>query len=108
MEDNAERRVPGSNPESPPSPAGKQGKTDNSFTNRKYKNLCPFACPNCATLGEYLGSKYEVINVLADNGDSIFSPMDEKYTEEHKTSVRNGKVFLSADLINDFLKKLKK
>ena len=60
--------------------------------------LCPFRCPNCETLAEYVKSKYEIINILADTGDSIFSPMDEKYHEDHELA-RIGKVFVAADLL---------
>lgn len=77
------------------------------------KLLCPFACPNCICLGGALvQSKYEIVNIISDTGDSIFSPMDEKYHDEHKSSIRNngssGKVFLSAELVDNFMKKFKK
>ena len=87
-------------------------KTYKNISSKKQKDgttLCPFLCPHCNTLGpEYLRTRYEPICILSDSGDSIFSPMDEKYHDEDKTSVRNGKVFLSADLVDDFLKKFKK
>lgn len=95
---------------------------EDTFTSKnKYKNvsqfpketkrklLCPFACPNCICLGgAIIQSKYEIVNILADTGDSIFSPMHEKYTEEHKSSIRNGRVFVSADLVDDFVEKIRK
>jgi|RhiMethySRZTD1v2_1073278.scaffolds.fasta_scaffold180899_1 hypothetical protein len=35
--------------------------------------------------------EYEIINILADNAESIFLPMDEKSTEEHKSAtLRNS------------------
>jgi hypothetical protein len=96
---------------SPPAVTTRSNKNNNKKQSNKH--FCPFACPNCETLGEYLGSKYGIINVLADTGDSIFSPMhDERYhdDEDHNRSIRNGgKVFLSADLVDSFLQqKVKK
>ena len=75
------------------------------------KYLCPFACPTCQSLGgDLVKSKYEIVNILSDTGDSIFSPMhelyhDEDYYKDHRSLVRNdggsgGKVFLSVDLVN--------
>jgi hypothetical protein len=78
------------------------------------KNICPFACPNCQSLGgDLVKSKYEIINILSETGDSIFSPMHEQYhdDEDHKSAIRNdGKIFLSADLVVDsfFQQKYKK
>lgn len=79
---------------------GTSNKNNKKDTN---KVICPFACPNCDSLGEYLKSRYEVVNILSDTGDSIFSPMHERYTEEHKSSIRKGKIFLSADLVDNLL-----
>jgi hypothetical protein len=90
-------------------------KTYKNITSKKQKNedpLCPFLCPHCATLGpEYLKSRYEPICMLSDSGDSIYSPMHEKYYEEHKSSVRNsssGKVFIAAEVVDNLLKKIQK
>jgi hypothetical protein len=85
-----------------------QARDDDDYksNNKKVSNksICPFACPNCASLGEYVESRYESISILSDNGDSVFDPLHEKYHEEHKKSIRNGgKVFLSADLVDSFL-----
>jgi hypothetical protein len=68
------------------------------------KNICPFSCPNCQSLGgDLVKSKYEIVNILSDTGDSIFSPMHEKYHDDEVNFVRNtGQVFLSADLVNSF------
>lgn len=82
----------------------------NNNKKRSNKGLCcPFACPNCQSLGrDLVKSKYEIINILSDTGDSIFSPMQERYheyDEDHRSIIRNtgGKVFLSADLMVDSL-----
>ena len=74
------------------------------------KNICPFACPNCQLLGvDLVKSKYEIINILSDTGDSIFSPMYEQYHDEDQRSIRNGKIFLSVDMVVDsFLQHFKK
>ena len=75
--------------------------------NKKRSNkglCCPFACPNFQSLGQDLvKSKYEIINILSDTSDSIFSPMHEQYhdDDDHKI-MRNGKVFLSANLVDKF------
>lgn len=79
----------------------------NNNKKRSNKGLCcPFACPNCQSLGQDLvRSRYEIINILSDTGDSIFSPMHEQYhdNDDDYRSIRNsgGKVFLSADLVVD-------
>jgi hypothetical protein len=89
---------------SSPSPAIEYRNYKNNNKKRSNKGLCcPFACPNCQSLGgDLVKSKYEIINILSDTGDSIFSPMHEQYhDEDHKSAIRNdgGKVFLSADLV---------
>jgi hypothetical protein len=103
-------------------PAGLKSTTNSSPTpaeHRNYKNnnkkqtnknICPFACPTCQSLGDDLvKSKYEIINILSDTGDSIFSPMHEQYHDyDEDKSIRNGKVFLSTDLINSFFQNFKK
>jgi hypothetical protein len=81
--------------------------------NKKVSNkslCCPFACPTCQSLGgELVKSKYEIMNILSDNSDSIFSPMHEQYhdDDDHKSIIRNdsAKVFLSADLVDSFFQK---
>jgi hypothetical protein len=79
--------------------------------NKKISNKsCPFACPTCQSLGgDLVKSKYEIINILSDTGDSIFSPMNERYhdddDEDYRSVVRNGKIFLSADLVDSFFQK---
>jgi hypothetical protein len=87
----------------------------NNNKKQSNKNICPFACPNCQSLGgELVKSKYEIVNILSDNSDSVFSPMHEQYhdDEDHKSAIRNdsGKIFLSADLVVDsfFQQKYKK
>jgi hypothetical protein len=93
-----------------------QSQARDDTTNYKYnskkrsnKSICPFACPNCAALGEYVESRYNSLSILSDTGDSIFDPLHEKYHEEHKKSISNGgKVFLSADLVDSFFQKYKK
>jgi hypothetical protein len=92
-----------------------QARYDTNYKNnnkkQSNKGLCPFACPNCQSSlgGDLVKSKYEIVNILSDTGDSIFSPMDERYhDEEDYRLIRNGKVFLSADLVNSFLQKDKK
>lgn len=78
------------------------------------KNICPFACPTCQSLGgELVKTRYEVINILSDTGDSIFSPMHEQYHdydyEDHRSRIRNsGQVFLSADLVDSLFQNFKK
>jgi hypothetical protein len=98
-------------------PAGLKSTTNSSPTpaeHRNYKsnnkkqtnkNICPFACPNCQSLGgDLVKSKYEIINILSDTSDSIYSPMHEQYHDDDHRSIRNsgGKVFLSADLVDSF------
>ena|SRR5215211_6175189 len=87
---------------SPPAITTRSNKNNNK--KQSNKDLCPFACPNCQSLGEDLvKSKYEIINILSDTGDLIFSPMHEQYhDEDHKSAIRNGKIFLSADLVDSF------
>ncbi len=98
-----------------------ENKDDNKISSqKKYKNLpskkqkdnklgcCDFACLNCAILNEYLESRYEPICIIDDTGDSIFSPMHKKYHDEDKTSERNGRVFIDAEVVDSFLKKFKK
>jgi hypothetical protein len=77
--------------------------------NKKQSNkniCCPFACPTCQSLGgEWVKSRYEIVNILSDIGDSIFSPMHEQYhDDDHRSSaLRNtGQVFLSADFVDSF------
>jgi hypothetical protein len=93
-----------------PSLLARDDKNDKN-NNKKQSNksfCCPFACPTCQSLGDGLvKSKYEIINILSDNGDSIFSPIheeEEQYqdNEDHKSALRNGKIFLSADLLDSF------
>jgi hypothetical protein len=93
----------------------------NNTSKKRYKSVsskkqktdepqCPFLCPHCETLGpEYLKTRYEPICILSDTGDSIFSPMHEKYYEEHKSSIRNGKVFIATEaVVDNLLKKIHK
>jgi len=76
----------------------------NNSKRQSNKGLCcPFACPTCQSLGrDLVKSKYEIINILSDTGDSIYSPMHEQYHDDDHRSIRNGKVFLSADLVDSF------
>jgi hypothetical protein len=78
----------------------------NNNKKQSYKDLCcPFACPTCQSLGgEWIKSRYEIVNILSDSFDSIYSPMHEQYhdyDDDHRSIIRNsgGKVFLSADLM---------
>jgi hypothetical protein len=100
-----------SNNQSPPATTTRSNKNNNK--KQINKDLCPFACPNCQSLGgDLVKSKYEIINILSDIGDSIFSPMheerchqnnDDDYHKNHnRSALRNGKVFLSADLLDSF------
>jgi hypothetical protein len=86
-----------------PSSVGNKSYRSNNKKRSNNGLCCPFACPNCASLGEYVESRYNSLSILSDTGDSIFDPLHEKYHEEHKNSIRNGggKVFLSADLVID-------
>jgi hypothetical protein len=92
-----------------------QARDDDDYKNTKKKQsnkdlCCPFACPNCQSLGKDLvKSKYEIINILSDTGDSIFSPMHERYhdddDEDYRSIIRKdgvGKVFLSVELVDSF------
>jgi hypothetical protein len=48
--------------------------------------------------------QYEPYNIVSDTGDSIFSPMHERYHEydaDHRSIINTGQVFLSADLVKD-------
>ena len=68
------------------------------------KNICPFACPTCQSLGDLVKTKYEIINILSDTGNSIYSPMHELYYDDDDyRSIRNGKIFLSADFVDSLL-----
>jgi hypothetical protein len=100
-----------------PSPAATTTIRSNKINNKKVSNksfCCPFACPTCQSLGgDLVKSKYEIINILSDNGDSIFSPIheeeEERYqdNEDHRSALRNGgKVFLSADLIDSLFQQI--
>ena len=95
---------------SPSSPAVANRNYKSNNNKQINKNICPFACPNCQSLGgDLVKSKYEIVNILSDTGDSIFSPMHEQYHEEDHRSIRNGKIFLSVDLVVDsFLQHFKK
>jgi len=93
-----------------PSPPAAEHSRYYKNNNKKQTNkniCCPFACPNCQLLGgEWVKSRYEVVNILSDNSNSIFSPMHEQYhddyEDDHRSRIRNsGQVFLSADLIID-------
>jgi hypothetical protein len=78
---------------------------------RSNKDLCcPFVCPNCQSLGGNLvKTRYEVINILSDTNESIFSPMHEKYHDDEVNSIRNtGQVFLSADFVDSLFQNFKK
>jgi len=93
---------------SSPTPAVEHSKNYKSNSKKQTNKglCCPFACPNCQSLGgDLVKSRYEIVNILSDTNDSIYSPMHEryhKYEEDHR-SIRNtgGQVFLSADLIID-------
>jgi hypothetical protein len=89
-------------------PQSQAGNKNDKNSNRKQSNkglCCPFACPTCESLGvDLVKSKYEIINIMSDTGDSIFSPMHEQYhdyDDDHRSIIRNNgdKVFLSADLV---------
>jgi hypothetical protein len=95
------------NSQSPSSTENKSYKSNNKKQSNKGL-CCPFACPTCQSLGrDLVKSKYEIINILSDTGDSIFSPMHERYhddyEDDHRSRIRNddgGQVFLSVDLVN--------
>jgi hypothetical protein len=93
----------------PPQSQARDDTTNYKINNKKLSNksICPFACPNCQSLGrDLVKSKYKIVNILLDTGDSIFSPMQEKYHDDEVNSVRNtGQVFLSADLVDSFFQK---
>ena len=86
-----------------------------AVANRNYKNInkkasnkalcCPFACPTCQSLGgDLVKAKYEIINILSDTGDSIYSPMHERYHDDDDyRSIRNGKIFLSVNFVDSLL-----
>jgi len=96
------------NNQSPPAALTRSNKINNK--KQSNKGLCPFACPTCQSLGgDLVKSKYEIVNILSDTGDSIFSPMHERYhdDEDHR-SVKEGKVFLSANLVNSLFQTFKK
>ena len=56
-------------------------------------------------------AKYEAYNILSGTGDSVFSPMHERYCEydeDYRSIIRNGgKIFLSADLVESFFQQQK-
>ena len=94
-----------------PSPATKTRNDINK--NKKQSNKsCPFACPHCQSLGgDLVKSKYEIVNILSDTGDSIFSPMHKRYhdDDDYRSLRHSGRVFLSADLVDSFFQqKIKK
>ena len=90
-----------------PSPAEHRNYKSNN-KKQTNKNICPFACPNCQSLGgDLVKSKYEIVNILSDTGDSIFNPMYEQYHDEDHRSIRNGELFLSAELVNSLFQKYK-
>jgi hypothetical protein len=63
------------------------------------KDYCPFRCWTCEILKEFVKSRYEIINILADDEDSIFSSMHEKYDEDHGLPTRSGQVFISVETL---------
>jgi hypothetical protein len=83
-----------------------QARDDDDYKNNNKKQSnksCPFACPTCQSLGrDLVKSKYEIINILSDTGDSIFSPINEQYHDQDLKSIRDGKIFLSTDLVDLF------
>src|SRR5688572_26299786 len=91
---------------------------DRNYKNNNKKQLnkniyCPFACPNCQSLGgDLVKSRYEIVNILSDTGDSIFSPMHEKYHDydkDHRSIKNTGKIYLSVDQVDlSFQPKFKK
>ena len=59
---------------------------------------CPYNCCGCRSLGEYVRSRYEVTNMWAENGDSIFSPELENTTFDYY-GPRKGQLFINAEFI---------
>jgi hypothetical protein len=88
------------------SPVGNKNHKNNNKKRSNKGLCCPFACPTCQSLGgDLVKSRYEIVNILSDTGDSIFSPMNEQYhDQDHRSIIRRNdgaKVFLSADLVVD-------
>ena len=73
------------------------------FSPNVNKNLCPYYL--CQTVGPEKDyppvTKYETFNVVAENGDSIWSPEYEHSYEELAPQKREeeGQVFINADLV---------
>jgi hypothetical protein len=92
-----------------PSPATEHSSNyKNNNKKQLNKNICPFACPTCQSLGgDLVKSKYEIVNIISDTGDSIYSPMNEQYhdDDDYKSLRNGGKVFLSADLVDSLFQK---
>jgi hypothetical protein len=77
------------------------------YNNKKRSNkdlCCPFACPNCQSLGrDLVKTKYEIINILSDNSESIFSPMHEQY---HDDDGCRGQIFISETAIEEVVNRI--
>ena len=71
--------------------------------NKKHDNKsCRRNCCPCRDLGpEYLSSRYEVANILSDDGDSIVAPEYETTSEQY--GPRKGQLFINADTIGEKL-----
>jgi len=58
---------------------------DYKINNKKVSNksfCCPFACPNCESLGgEFVKNRYQVSSIIEDNNRLIFEPFGRDLTK---------------------------
>jgi hypothetical protein len=60
---------------SPSSPATEHRNYKSNSKKVSNKSFCcPFRCPNCESLEEYVSSRYEISNIIEDNSRLIVEP----------------------------------
>ena len=78
------------------SPSLATGNDRNYKSNNKKqlnKNICPFVCLNCQSLGgDLVESKYEIINILFETRDGIYTPNSSEVE-------KRGQIYSYVDII---------
>jgi len=80
----------------------RKGRVSKNNKDKECNKYCSRNCCPCIDLGEHLKSRYEVVNILSDNEDSIFSPEHENTTFDYY-GPRKGQLFINADSIGEKL-----
>jgi len=78
----------------------KKGRSNDNNNNHDNKYCSRNCCP-CKDLGPYLPSRYETINMLSDDGDSIIAPEYEYTSDQYKR--KSGQIFVNVDSIGEKL-----